>query len=44
VPIVGSNYTDIFEGLGKLKDVHLKLNISKNLASVAQQTNGLSLK
>jgi len=36
--------SDILEGLGKLKIVRLKLHISKNLASVAQQTHGLSLK
>jgi len=41
VPRVGSFYSDILEGLGKLKDVLLKLHISKNLASVAQQTNGV---
>ena len=38
VPRVGSNYNDILEGLGKRKDVHLKLHISKKLVSVAQQT------
>ena len=37
---VGSNNSDILEGLGKLRDFHLKLHISKKLASVAQQTNG----
>jgi len=41
VPRVCSNYSDILEELGKLKVVHLKLLISKNLASVAQQTNGV---
>ena len=34
----------LLEGLGKMKDVHLKLLISKNVASVAQQTNELSFK
>ena len=36
---IGSNNRNILEGLGKLKDVHLKLQISKNLALVAQQTH-----
>jgi len=38
---VGSNNSDILKGLSKLKDVHLKLHISKNIASDAQQTHGL---
>jgi len=36
---IGSYNSDILEGLGKLKDVYLKLHISKNLALVAQQTH-----